>query len=95
MATNLKPRYGRLDKEKPRGSQRVYTYICSDGVARTRCYQHAMLAKGSRYGIPAFVSEYDVPKHMGKAHTGSCTECTWNQAAGVVSSSDEPRAEIE
>ena len=90
-----KPRYGRLDKEKPRGSQQVYTYICSDGVARTRCYRHAMLAKGSRYGIPAFVSEYDVPKRMGKAHAGSCTECTWNQAAVVVASSDEPRAEIE
>jgi hypothetical protein len=54
-----------------------------------------MLAKGSRYGIPAFVSEYDVPKRMGKAHAGSCTECTWNQAAVVVASSDEPRAEIE
>jgi hypothetical protein len=95
MATNLKPRYGRPDKEKPRGTQQVYTYICSDGMARTRCYKHAMAAKGSRYGIPAFVSEYDVLKHMGKVHSGSCTECTWNQAAAVVSSSDEPRAEIE
>ena len=94
-ATVIRPRYGKLDREKPRGQQEVYTYTCSDGVVRTRCAQHALAAHGTTHGIPRFIQgKAALEGHLGRSHRGACVECTWEQAVAQVVGLVE-RAEVE
>lgn len=94
-ATAPRPRYGKLDSEKPRGKQEVYTYTCSDGVTRTRCAQHAMASHGTTHGIPRFIrGKAAIEAHLGRAHLGACVECTWNQAVDRVVGQPE-RTKVE
>lgn len=95
VATAIRPCYGKLDREKPRGQQEVYTYICGDGVVRTRCAQHALAGHGTTHGIPRFIQgKAALEAHLGRAHRGACVECTWNLAVDQVVGQVE-RAEVE
>lgn len=49
----------------------TYTYLCADGIWRTRCKEHARSAKGTRFGIsPHF------PPDLIQRSTAQCVECT-------------------
>lgn len=89
MTIDVRASYGRLDRDKPRGTQDVYTYLCADGVTRTRCKAHAAAAKGTKVGASPYLRKGDI-----LAHKGTCVECSWNRAIDVVTV-EKPREAME
>lgn len=64
------------------GTTVTYTYLCSDGVWRTRCLKHAKAANGTRYGRSP---HFPIDKAIKSANR--CVECD-SQLASVPKSQE-------
>lgn len=58
----------------------VYTYLCRDGITRTRCAAHLKAERGQSYGIAPWYEKTGGLRPV----AGVCSICRWERAASVV-----------